>query len=335
MGPMMFKTAKTARRTGSKSDIWSEGKQFVPVDARHLCRVAAILARRSAARVWLRGSVRTANLALAVEDGLVTVPGRLGRVLPSRGVVARTLARLSRLEATASKLVDHHAQPVAPLALGDLSSFMEQRRAEARQAAVDQARKETIASAARERVAMLGRRKKVVETAGPLSGTDGLPNGVPVEEIATSPDPGPVEVIDAQMVATDEIMAIRMALASIPEAVMAPVVRRVAPPPAVSPKLFAAKSPDWSDHYDPPEAPEPAAAPVGPGLTRRIWAGIWRLTRRALSWIMRTIWRLIGLILVKTVATGLGWGLVGALFPYGIYGAVSAHLKGQDLRYFD
>lgn len=337
MGPMMFKTAKTAHRTRSKQDIWSEGKQYVPLDAGHLCRVAAIMARRSAAWVWLRGSVRTANLALAVEDGLgaraVAGLGRLRQVLPSRGVVARTLARMSRLEATASELVDHHAQPVAPLALGDLSSFMEHRRAEARQAAAEQSRKDAIASAARERAALLTRRNQSAETVEPLiwTGTDALPDDV----IATAPELGPVEVIGAQVVAVDEMIAIRMALAAIPEVVVAPAVPPLAPPPAVSPKLFATKSQDWSDLYDPPVVPEPEVPPAGPGLSRRVWAGIWRLTRRGSSWIMQTIWRVIGPILVKIVATGLGWGLVGALFPYGMYGALSAHLKGQDLRYFD
>ena len=349
MGPRMFKTAKTARRAKSRPDIWSEGKQFAPVDAGHLSRVASILARRSAARVWLRGSVRTATLALAVEDGLgawaVAGLGRLVRILPSRGVMARTLARMSRLQATASELVDHHAQPVAPLELGDLSSFMEQRRAEARQAPVEQARKDSIASAARERAALLSRRKTVEAEAlaGTQAGTDGGSGEEsgkgPNDGLATALVLGPVEVIGSQVVAVDEMMAIRMALSSVPE--VAPALTTAPLPalaPTVSPKLFATRSQDWSDLYDPPAPPEPPeskAAMSGPGLSRRIWSGTMRLLRRGLSWSFRTIWRLIGPILVRIVATGLGWGLVATLFPYGIYGAVTAHLKGQDLRYFD
>ncbi len=331
MGPRMIKTAKSARRTKSEPDIWSEGKQFVPVDAGHLSRVAAILARRLASRSWLRGSVRTADFAMAVEDGLgaalIGRMGSVGRILPSRGAVARLLARVSRLEATASALVDHQAQPVAPLELGDLRAFMQQRRAEAQIIAAEQARKDSIAQAARERAASLARRKQAAEaeTLVPL-----------VQTGAVAEEAEPVEVVGAHVVAVDEMQAIRMALASIPE-VVAPVVVAAPPPPVVPVRLFVAKTEDWSDLADLSPATAPLTPPITPppGLALRIGKAVMRLTGRVLAWILHGIWRLIGPLLTKIVATTLGWGLVGFLLPYGLYGSISAHLKGQDLRYFD
>ena len=331
MGPRMIKTAKSARRTKSEPDIWSEGKQFVPVDAGHLSRVAAILARRLASRSWLRGSVRTADFAMAVEDGLgaalIGRMGSVGRILPSRGAVARLLARVSRLEATASALVDHQAQPVAPLELGDLRAFMQQRRAEAQIIAAEQARKDSIAQAARERAASLARRKLAAEaeTLVPL-----------VQTGAVAEAAEPVEVVGAHVVAVDEMQAIRMALASIPE-VVAPVVVAAPPPPVAPVRLFAAKTEDWSDLADLSPETAPLTPPITPppGLALRIGKVAMRLTGRVLAWILHGIWRLIGPLLTKIVATTLGWGLVGFLLPYGFYGSISAHLKGQDLRYFD
>ena len=108
----MFKVAKGRQSAASKPDIWAEGKQFAPLDPMLLARVTAIIARRSAAHIWTKGSDLGADLSLAIEEGLwaraVSKLGRATAVLPSRAATARLMARLSRMQRRASSQVDHH-----------------------------------------------------------------------------------------------------------------------------------------------------------------------------------------------------------------------------------
>jgi hypothetical protein len=59
----MYKFARGSVTKKAKPEIWSEGKQFTPLDPAHMARVSAIIARRSSAAGWKKGSARTADFS--------------------------------------------------------------------------------------------------------------------------------------------------------------------------------------------------------------------------------------------------------------------------------
>lgn len=332
----MFKSAKLTRAQKSEPDIWSEGKQYVPLEMRHLGRVAMVISRRKAADLWGKASTATSSFALAVEDGFgaggVARLGTAARILPARGTLVSGLARVSRLEAQASAQIDHQTAGTAPLEVGDLSLYMAQRRADMQELAQATQRQEQLVPTAPDRVAVVARRVVRHPT-------------VPVPADAQVAAPVLAEPIPD--VAMAELLAIRSALAAIPEPPPEPVALRPAPTPA--PRSYpAAEKFDWTasetafDWASPLPDPAPTKASPKAGLVARGLGAVWSLLRfcarlisRMAHAALRMIWRLIGPHVTKASAGILGWGLTGALLPYGIYAAVDAHVKGQDLRYFD
>ncbi len=323
----MFKIAKRHRADDAKPAIWAEGKQFAPLDFHHALRVTAILARRSAAKAWDRGSDITAAAAMAIEDGYgagtVQMMGRAARLLPSRAFISQALARLSRLEAAAAQAVDHAFESIDPLEFSDLSGFMAHRREEARKVASETARKSNLSKAARMRAETAAKRK-------PAHDSD-LSQSLSSSEL-------PDEALDSEeiikiVVNDPELLAIRSALASIlqnPDPL--PTQEQFLPPAPMDQTL----SPVPMDRVaEPLVVPEPDTDRSGTIRRGSVWKRAGVLLARGVYWFAHLVWRLFGPALTHLTASILGWVLVGALLPFSLYRAIATHLGGQDLRYFD
>ena len=321
----MFKVAKGRQSAASKPDIWAEGKQFAPLDPMLLARVTAIIARRSAAHIWTKGSDLGADLSLAIEEGLwaraVSKLGRATAVLPSRAATARLMARLSRMQRRASSQVDHHRISVEPLEFGDLHSYMDERRAQAIVVQRERARKEKLAQSARERAATLALRASAAVDTRPNRGS------APLAE--TSAD-------QTTTIAYTELLAIRAALAEVPDFPPAPVAMPSAPlPDILAPSLFA-KSASAAFIADAQKRPptEPMAK-RSPGILYRLAAAVGGAIGRAGGWVLSRIGSALSPPIHNALAWSLGWGLFLATLLYGFASALSAHYRGQDLRDFD
>lgn len=322
----MVKSPKGKPAKDAQPEVWVDGRQHAPLETDHLARVMIIIARRAAASALNRGSIFVANASIAVEDGFgqgaVRRLGRFAAVLPPRLSVSLALARFSHLESKASGIINHVGEAVAPLEAGDLAGFMDAKRQEARLAAAERARKGQIARMAHDRAAKITRR----------AASRPLPMAPDQAEGAR-----PVQSASAD---SDEITAIRAALAAYsgPEPAPVPVAPEVPPArPSPSRSLFDHPKATNDAAFGLPRDEEvmAAARPASP------FAGLLKLTAlpsmalRGLMWALMHLWALAGPTVTRLAAWALAWGMFVPMLPVGLYRAVRAHLSGQDLRYFD
>ena len=336
----MFKAAKTSRPGPQKPGIWAEGAQFAPLSAGPLGRVSVILARQDAAKGWRKASDWLSDAALAMDDRKKPIDGHPSGLARTRAQVATVfvhlISRLSRLQASAAAIVDHQSEPVAPLEFSDLRGFMDQRRAAVVAAEREKLRKGDLGKSARDRAASLVRRPS--PEISPDATADAPESSIPdLPETDTGHDhpPLPPAKPDKGLIDMSELLAIRAALASVPDALPAiaapPQPSPIPPPPA---RLFATQSF--------PQEPEHQTLPLGPDVSRRRSnrlgsAASWvaRAFGRAIQWTLHLVWRLVGPSITRCSAFCLGWGLVACALPIGLAKGVLLHAKGQDLRLFD
>jgi hypothetical protein len=273
-------------------------------------------------------SLKAAAFAASVENGLgantVHALGRAPGALPSRGFCAGRLPGFSRLFAQAASQVDHQIVEIEPLEFGTLGDFLHLRRS----AKVTQ--KESIAQSAKVRAAKLAGRSAAL-----VAPTEPAPEPSIADHSADAlraPDP---DVTIAQ----DELDPIRMALSSLPAE--APVTPQATPLAAAHPnpaaQLYVSETIPDRDQDDgvAPQTPCSFADPAPQTLLGKIghapWCALAAAARKCQQFLSRTL----GPPTRTLAAAFLGWPSVGFLLPYGLYCAVRAHLKGQDLRHFE
>lgn len=339
----MFRTAKPPGAASSKPEIWSDGQQFAPFDLGTWARVSGILARRTASGTLGRLSLASANLALGLEEGRWRVNlaalGRAQALIPSRLSVARGLARVSRLQAMAAEVVDHRAEGIAPLEIDDLNAFMQSRRLAAEKAEALRQAPPAPATAPHRPLRKIGKPVGTPTRVGPVTGA-----APPVAPLSGQPDQGlatPSTPLTALAVTSDELLAIRLAIASAPEpAPTAHSPGALVPDPVVNPvarRVFspAQTPPDWYDEASAPQGPRPTPStrPASriKGLLRHLARGSLGLIGRGVL----AIWRPVKPWVARFCATALGWTGVVLALPLGALQATRLHLQHVDLRYFD
>jgi hypothetical protein len=345
----MFKSVKSPNLGAAKPDLWADGAQFVPLTMNMLTRASSIIARKSASKIWLSSSTKLSDGALALEDGfgapLVRRLGGLALVLPSRRFLVHVMTGVSRLQASAAQHVDYHSEPIAPLEISDLHGFLQTRRAEAIAAENERARKDALGQIARRRAIAISRRPKAAgeESLQEISDSS-LRFGGATDAPADPARPSPSDPAEARAsIGMEELLAIRMALASIPEAPQAVLVEDPPIPPKELARLFATSQTPTESKSDADEVREPQSNPSKPaGLLKSIgrmigamFRGLGRLVMKALNRTFSLIWRLIGPTLAALTAYALGWGMVVLCWPFGLGKAIWSHTQGMDLRDYE